>query len=573
MENRALLAVVISLLILLAYQAFVLPYFYPNAPDGWTSPPDAETGSDAPIADSGDDSPLEPKPQKAAELADVPAAPERIVTVDTDHFIAELTSHGGRLKSFRLKEYRATVKPDSPLLDLVLPTEDGELPFGLELRGRRGTPAEPTAGGQPEIVSVSDLRAAYGVEGPQSVQLTGPQTSRIEMTWTGAAGTVRKAFEFTGDQYGFVVSVSVADPPSSYREVGVTWEVPRNGRAPGGSELLFDRAEYLNGKKFVYETFDSGSLATGLLVQGSEAEPVDLKWVGIAGQHFIAALIPLDADDPRVWLKDRDRVVEAKLLFPLAGATTTNRLGIYVGAKEMKPLTAMDHDLARSIDLGYFSFVGFPLLWALRRLHTFTHNYGLDIILLTVLIKVLFWPLTQKSFQTMRAMQKLQPQMAKLREQYKDDQEALNKEMIELYRRHKVNPFGGCLPMILQLPVFIGLYQALMNAVELRHSPFLLWIDDLSAPDRLGSLPLPFIEPPGIPVLTVLMGASMLAQQWMSPPAGDPAQQRVMMLMPLLFTFVFVNFPSGLVLYWLVNNLLTIAQQWWITRSATPARA
>jgi YidC/Oxa1 family membrane protein insertase len=147
----------------------------------------------------------------------------------------------------------------------------------------------------------------------------------------------------------------------------------------------------------------------------------------------------------------------------------------------------------------------------------------------------------------------------------------MNKEMIELYQRHKVNPFGGCVPMLLQFPVFIGLYQALMNAIELRHAPFMLWIDDLSAPDRLGSIPLPFVDQPGIPVLTVFMGASMLAQQWMTPPAGDPAQQRVMMLMPLLFTFVFVNFPSGLVLYWLVNNVLTIAQQYYISRPTATA--
>ena len=145
----------------------------------------------------------------------------------------------------------------------------------------------------------------------------------------------------------------------------------------------------------------------------------------------------------------------------------------------------------------------------------------------------------------------------------------MNKEIMELYRRHKVNPLGGCLPMVLQIPVFIGLYQALLNAVELRHAPFLWWINDLSAPDRLGSVQLPFVQQPGVPVLTLLMGASMFAQQWMTPAAGDPAQQRMMMVMPLMFTFMFVNFPSGLALYWLVNNLLTIAQQYYINRTAT----
>ena len=183
-----------------------------------------------------------------------------------------------------------------------------------------------------------------------------------------------------------------------------------------------------------------------------------------------------------------------------------------------------------------------------------------------MVIKVLFIPLTQQSFESMRAMQKLQPQMAKIRERFKDKPDEMNKEIMELYRRHKVNPLGGCLPMVLQIPVFIGLYQALLNAIELRHAPFICWITDLSAPDRLGSIQLPFVEHPGIPVLTLLMGVSMFVQQWMTPPAADPAQQRVMMIMPLMFTFMFINFPSGLALYWLVNNVLTIAQQYTMNR-------
>jgi YidC/Oxa1 family membrane protein insertase len=168
----------------------------------------------------------------------------------------------------------------------------------------------------------------------------------------------------------------------------------------------------------------------------------------------------------------------------------------------------------------------------------------------------------------MREMQKLQPQMAKLRESLKDNPEQMNKEIMELYRRHKVNPLSGCLPMVLQIPVFIGLYNALLNAIELRHAPFMLWITDLSSPDRLGSISIPYVDPPGIPVMTVIMGASMLIQQWMTPSTGDPTQQRMMMFMPLIFTLMFINFPSGLVLYWLVNNLLTVVQQYVLMRRA-----
>jgi YidC/Oxa1 family membrane protein insertase len=231
-------------------------------------------------------------------------------------------------------------------------------------------------------------------------------------------------------------------------------------------------------------------------------------------------------------------------------------------------LNEAGHSLRKALDLGMFTFVALPLLHFLRFLYDYIGNYGVCIIILTVLIKVLFFPLTKKSFESMKAMQKLQPEMQKLRERLQDKPEEMNREIMELYRRHKVNPLGGCLPMLLQLPVFIGLYSALQNAIELRHAPFVGWITDLSAPDRLGTLHLPFVEHPGVPVLTLVMGATMFIQQWMTPSAGDPAQQRMMMVMPLIFTFMFINFPAGLTLYWLVNNILTIAQQFTMMRAA-----
>jgi YidC/Oxa1 family membrane protein insertase len=169
----------------------------------------------------------------------------------------------------------------------------------------------------------------------------------------------------------------------------------------------------------------------------------------------------------------------------------------------------------------------------------------------------------------MKAMQKLQPEMERLREAYKDKPDQMNQAVMELYRKHKVNPLGGCLPMFLQMPVFLGLYNALLNAVELRHAPFAAWIQDLSAPDRLGDFQLPFVHGAGIPVLTLVMGVSMLVQQKMTPTTtADPTQQRMMMLMPVVFTFMFINFPAGLTLYWLVNNILTIGQQYLINRQA-----
>jgi YidC/Oxa1 family membrane protein insertase len=196
-----------------------------------------------------------------------------------------------------------------------------------------------------------------------------------------------------------------------------------------------------------------------------------------------------------------------------------------------------------------------------------TGNYGWSIILLTILVRIIFYPVNAKQAKAMKGMQKVQPELKKIQEKYKDDREQLNKEMMELYRRHKVNPLAGCLPMLVQLPVFLGLYNALMQAIELRHAPFVGWITDLSQPDRLGTLGIPFVSPPGIPILTLLMGASMLVQQKMTPAAGDPAQQRMMMFLPVIFTVMFVNFPSGLVLYWFANNVMSIGQQYMTNRS------
>jgi YidC/Oxa1 family membrane protein insertase len=235
---------------------------------------------------------------------------------------------------------------------------------------------------------------------------------------------------------------------------------------------------------------------------------------------------------------------------------------VYVGPKEFSALNAVHPSLDRAIDFGWSHFIARPLLSFLNLLHFVTGNYGIDIILLTIFVKLAFFPLSIKSFKSMAAMKKLQPQLEQLRTQYQDDREALNREMMEMYRRHKINPLGGCLPLLIQLPVFIGLYQALIMAIELRQAPFFGWIQDLSMPDRLGTFVVPFVDPPGLPVLTILMGGTMIMQQAMTPMPGDPMQQKMMMIMPLIFTVMFVNFPAGLVLYWLVNNILSVAQQY-----------
>ena len=213
----------------------------------------------------------------------------------------------------------------------------------------------------------------------------------------------------------------------------------------------------------------------------------------------------------------------------------------------------MDADAEKLLDFGYFTIVAKPLLWFLSLSNSITKNYGIDILILSILIKIIFLPLTQISFKSMKEMQKIQPEMNRLKEVYKNDKARLQQEIMLLYKRRRVNPMSGCLPMVVQIPVFIALYNALQNALEMRHAPFFLWIRDLSAKDPIYITPL-------------VMGASMVIQQKMTPSAADPAQAKLMLLMPVMFTFLFLNFPSGLVLYWMVNNVLSIAHQHYMNK-------
>jgi YidC/Oxa1 family membrane protein insertase len=256
-------------------------------------------------------------------------------------------------------------------------------------------------------------------------------------------------------------------------------------------------------------------------------------------------------------------VQSEKMIQP--GTQDTFEYQLFMGPKSMQELKKIGNDLNKLIDFGWFDFIAKPCVWLMNLFYSVIPNYGVAIIILTMLVKLLLWPLGQKSYKSMSEMKKLQPLMKEIREKYKDDKQRMNQEVMGLYRTYKINPLGGCLPMVVQLPVFFALYRMLYEAIELRHAPFFLWINDLSAPDRLFrfNFTVPFMEPPyGIPVLTIIMGASMLLQQKMSPPMGDATQAKMMMFMPIVFTVIFINFSSGLVLYWLVNNIISIAQQY-----------
>lgn len=545
-QRRLLLALTISLLIIVLYQELIVRRFYPPSesvpsPSAMAPSPSAPDVAAAPAADPAA---IEPAPAPVAAAAEA-----RDLVIETERVRATFTTLGARLRSFELRDYRATVAPDSPLLQMVQFPGDGGLPLGVGLLGEH-------------VAALDDGGVVYAVEEGTAADGSRP------LTFTGqlpGGATITKRITIPPQDYLWSVDVAVDRVPSGYTQLSLAWNEGIDPAGADAAEIVFDQVLVLQRNKtqsFLFTSFEGTA-------------PVDLAgdidWLAFSGRYFLAAMIPQaePTNSLRAWARRSADQVQSRLIFP-AGVFRTHA-DLYVGPKNIDRLEAVGHGLRKAVDLGWFTVVALPLLQALDFLHGFTGNYGVAIILLTVLIKVLFYPLTKKSFQSMRDMQKLQPEMQRLRERYKDKPEEMNRAIMELYREHKVNPLGGCLPMLLQLPVFVGLYNALLNAVELRHAPFIGWITDLSAPDRLGSLQLPFVQHPGIPVLTIIMGASMLVQQWMTPSPADPTQQRVMMIMPVMFTFMFINFPSGLVLYWLVNNILTIAQQYAMMRQPAAA--
>ncbi|MGE0681850.1 MAG: membrane protein insertase YidC [Candidatus Binatia bacterium] len=543
MDKRSLLAIALSILILVGYQELI-SFLYPPS----QQPPQQQQMESHPSPSPSSDvsrSPAEtirqtaqaretPTPLQTAE----PAVQD--LTVENDVYSAVLTSLGGRLKSVRLKHYPGDRGKDSPPREMVTAGTDGELPLIFRLEGGDMT--------------LSDENVAYTTTSGENLQLQGESQAIVEFKGRTANGVqITKTFGFSGDTYGITLTVRVENPPATANFASLVWT---HGPEPHhkNSSYYHPGPVALIDRKFVYE------YATALTSQEKDLGPGRIRWGGYADTYFLAALMPLENEANHLFVSDLKGTALIRLTIPWKREPISYE--IYVGPKDFTALNAVNPALDRAIDFGWFHFIARPLVHLLRFSHSYTGNYGIDIILLTFLVKLVFFPLTNKSFRSMAQMREVQPLMERLREQYKDDREKLNKEMMELYRNHKVNPLGGCLPMLVQAPVFIGLYQALSSAIELRQAPFLGWIQDLSMPDRLGSLDLWFIEPPGVPVLTLLMGGTMLVQQALTPAMGDPVQQKMMMLMPVIFTVMFVNFPSGLVLYWLVNNVLSITQQY-----------
>ncbi len=475
------------------------------------------------------------RPEGSTPSADVHVQ-EREIIINTDLYQAVFSNVGARLIRFTLKDYRETPAEDSPQVSVIHAPS-----------GRYGS--LQTTGS--DSFSVFD-DAGYQTEAPPEITV-GPGESRQVrfVTSTESGARVEKIFTFYGDRYPFDLSLQLSNPGSTKLRGNLALTLLH----PWDEAHAGDRFDYVGPITLVGEEVETAKvdkLSGSPQVFGKET-----VWSGFESKYFMAVGVPLPGAVDKVSVNKSGEYIKNSLETPFItlepGTSQNLQYLFYFGPRDIDILGAADHQLVKAIDFGFFSLLAFPLLHVLKFFYSFVGNYGIAIVVLTILIKLLFWPLTQKSYSSMKGMQKLQPEMQKIREKYKNDRERLNREMMELYKTHRVNPVGGCLPMIVQIPVFFALYKVLLNSIELRHAHFGLWLTDLSAKDPYYITPL-------------IMGATMFIQQKMTPSTMDPTQAKIFMVMPVVFTFLFLNFPSGLVIYWLVNNLLTILQQYFINR-------
>ena len=546
---RAFLAIIISFLILVGYQYF----FVKPAPE--KNVPQNQTQQATKQAAEPQSEPVAPeKPQVAQITPPVAVDPAaREILIDTPLYTAVINEQGGGIKSFILKEYREEIEKDSPKMQLIKTRGPEELPLIFSPGSGQGNGVSLYHADHEKIILEEG-------GGKKTLTMTASINSGLDITRT-----------MVFDPQSYMISIDYKVKNNSVEAVTLS---------PSLSLHNQPFAENTTGTRAVSRFMFSGpvALVDGKLVEvkgkklneGSQTLQGNIGWAAYEDNYFICSVIPeAGANNRYVNLSVLDDTVktvigeEPATLEPGAGKEFT--YDAYFGPKKLSILNEVNHALSKAINFGWFDVIAKPMLWLLNFFHSVIGNYGIAIILLTVLIKGTFWPITQKGMKSMKNMQKLQPKVAKLKEKFKDDPQKMNQEMMALYKTYKVNPLGGCLPLVLQIPFFFALYKVLLMSIELRHAPFMLWINDLAAPDRLWiGFDIPYLH--GIPVLTLLMGASMYLQQKMTPTTADPTQAKIMQFLPIIFTFMFLNFASGLVLYWFVNNLLSILQQQLINR-------
>lgn len=496
---------------------------------------------------------------QTAENADADAAAQtqtatRKIIIDHPLYIVEFDELGAMITSFRLKNFRETIDPSSPLKELLPPE------FDIIQAGVNPVGAPPNSWNHALFTANVDA---------DEIKVTN-ETISITFSMVDQNGIkVEKSFTFDPQSYVINFDTFITNLAEVPWNNALAFEMEGiNQNAIKDQQLVASTTVMFNGKLTDIKTRPKD------FKNGDFREEGYLNWIATQSRYFIIAVIPNVPGQMAVSARPLGEKTHITSMYtdkfelkPGDSQKITNIL--FFGPKEINILRGVGHNLHKVVNFGFFDFLAKPFLWFMKQIYSVIPNYGVAIIILTLVIKIILFPLGTKSYKSMSQMKKLQPLIKEIQEKHKNDKMRISQETMALYKTYKVNPLKGCLPMIVQIPVFFALYRMLYGAIELHHAPFIGWINDLSAPDRLFDFgfTIPFMEPPiGIPVLTLLMGASMFLQQKMAPPMGDPMQRRVMMLMPIMFTVIFINFSSGLVLYWFVNNLFSITQQYYVQK-------
>lgn len=555
MENQRLFIwALFGLMAFMAWTAWQQDYGarpQPPAPAGETAaealPPEDTLDTDLP--EVGDmpavEAPGRPEAEQPADSVAEPAVAR--VRVVTDVLEILISGRGGDIVSAVTLQYPVAKDRPNQLVQVLNPSPSELAVF------RTGLRSVSDEGGRPE----PNHRATYTAEKSEYRLADGQDVIEVPLTWQRDDGlTVTKIYRFERGSYIIPMEQRVENG------TGEAWSAAPYGqiahRIHAQERSMFDVATYSFDGPVLYNGNSYEKLSPDdLREDGPVQARVENGWLAAIEHHFLSAIVPPEGEEYRYDFTARGDNFVASTIGPVynvaPGETASLGMTLFAGPKIQDQLTQVADSLKLTVDYGFLTILAQPLFWLLDKVHDFVGNWGWSIIIVTLLIKLVFYKLTETSGRSMAKMRKLQPRLKAIQERYKDDRQKLSQAMMELYKREKVNPAAGCLPILVQMPFFLAFYWVLLESVEMRQAPFMLWIQDLSSRD-------PFF------VLPVLMGAAMYGQQKLNPAPPDPVQAKVMSILPVVFTVFFAFFPAGLVLYWLTNTLLSIAQQWQINR-------
>ena len=544
MDNQRLFLVgALALVLLLIWTTWQRDYS--------TRPPQAESteaasGSSAPApAAEAPEAAADPQPADAparepgAEGDDPTRTDGDVVRVETDTLQVQIPLQGGNIVQARLP--RHSVSEDNPAPYTLLSPDDPLFMAQSGLVSDEGT--------------APDHQARWNAGAERYVLEDGQDRLEVPLTWSNGDGVeVMRTYIFERDSYVVRMVQSVENTSDTPWQAYQYNQLRRSSETEGPGFL--GAASYTGG--VIYSPSEKyEKISFGDMEDGNLSRDIDNGWLAMIQHYFLASWVPPRDRELRYYSRfdNGEYVLGQSSSWQTAepGETVSFENRLFAGPKEQSRLDAVAEGLELTVDYGWLTIISKPLFIALSWIHGVVGNWGWSIILLTLSIKLVFYKLSETSYRSMARMRKLQPEMQKLRERYSEDRQQMNQELMQLYKKEKVNPLGGCLPILIQIPVFIALYWVLLESVELRQAPWILWIRDLSVRDPFYVLPL-------------LMGASMFLQQKLNPAPMDPIQQKIMMGLPFVFTIFFMFFPAGLVLYWVTNNSLSILQQWFITR-------